>query len=117
MRTLEICSATVRPLPMYLNRPLIKILEDLGVPDTAFINRLDGALSEIRETATLPFMAASFLERNGVGVRDVGLPRLIKMLANIDIDFMEDPFLRQAYELAVVSVLRDIKYRARIEIP
>ncbi|RPA83493.1 RdRP-domain-containing protein [Ascobolus immersus RN42] len=117
MRTLEICSATVRPLPMYLNRPLIKILEDLGVPESTFTGRLSEALSEIRETASQPHMAASFLERNGVGVRDVGLPRLMKTLANIDMDFMDDPFLRQAYELAVVSVLRDIKYRARIEIP
>lgn len=117
MRTLEICSATTRPLPMYLNRPLIKILEDLGVPDSAFLDRLEGALSEIKETVDQPYMAAAFLERNGVGVRDVGLPRLIKTLGNLRIDFMEDPFLRQAYELAVVSVVRDIKYRSRIEIP
>ncbi|KAI9007106.1 RNA dependent RNA polymerase-domain-containing protein [Gaertneriomyces semiglobifer] len=105
MRTLEICSTTSRPLPMFLNRPLIKILEDLGVPDRAFLDRLQEALAEIRGTATDPSAAARFLRKSGGGVKDLGM------------NFMDDEFLRQAYELVVVTVVRDIKYRARIEIP
>lgn len=30
----EICEAAWKPLPMYLNRQFIKILEDMGTPDT-----------------------------------------------------------------------------------
>jgi len=31
-QNLEICGAAYKPLPMYLNRDFVKILEDLGVP-------------------------------------------------------------------------------------
>ncbi|KAJ3179528.1 hypothetical protein HDU85_004801 [Gaertneriomyces sp. JEL0708] len=97
MRTLEICSTTSRPIPMFLNRPLIKILEDLGVPDRAFLDRLQEALVEIPGTATDPSAAARFLRKSGGGVKDMGSPRLITALAML--------------------VVRDVKYRARIEIP
>lgn len=35
---LEICGAAFKPLPMKLNRQLIKILEDLGVPAEVFLD-------------------------------------------------------------------------------
>jgi RNA-dependent RNA polymerase len=34
----EVCKAFSRPAICYLNRPLIKILEDLGVPPRAFLH-------------------------------------------------------------------------------
>lgn len=34
----EVCKAFSRPATCYLNRPLIKILEDLGVPARAFLH-------------------------------------------------------------------------------
>jgi len=35
---IEICEAAWKPLPLYLNRQFIKILEDMKVPDTWFLD-------------------------------------------------------------------------------
>jgi len=35
---IELCGSNLRPLPMYLNRQVIKILEDIGVKDSWFLD-------------------------------------------------------------------------------
>ena len=50
----EICGAGFKPLPMYLNRQLIKILEDLGVKPEAFMNLQNKAVDELRRITESP---------------------------------------------------------------
>lgn len=60
---LEICGAAFKPLPMILNRQLIKILEDLGVSATVLLELQEAAVKDLRyweNTATVN--AATFLE-------------------------------------------------------
>jgi hypothetical protein len=35
---IEICESAYKPLPAFLNRQFIKILEDMGVPDRYFLD-------------------------------------------------------------------------------
>ena len=35
---IEICESAYKPLPAFLNRQFIKILEDMGVPDKFFLD-------------------------------------------------------------------------------
>ena len=109
----EICGAANKPLSMYLNRPMIKILEDLGVPHDPFLELQRDAVERLRITTTSPINASTFFERNFVG-RAVSLPWLIRKLSHIGLSFTEDDFLRNALELAVLVQLREIKHRSRI---
>lgn len=106
---IEICGAGLRPLPMYLNRPLIKILEDLGVPESAFLHLQEEAVDQLRMTTESPVNAANFLQRNYIG-KAARLPWLVRKLLDINIYFNEDDFLRNVLELAVLMQLRELKH-------
>jgi hypothetical protein len=107
---IEICGAGLRPLPMYLNRPLIKILEDLGVSERAFLHLQEEAVEKLRMTTQSPVNAATFLQRNYIG-KAARLPWLVRKLQDLEILFNEDDFLRNALELAVLIQLRELKHR------
>lgn len=107
---LEICGSGLRPLPMYLNRLLIKILEDLGVESQAFLKLQEIAVENLRNTTKSPLNAASFLERTQIG-KAARVSWLIRKLHYLDIDFHNDDLLRNTLELAVLVQLRELKHR------
>lgn len=107
---IEICGAGLRPLPMYLNRQLIKLLEDLGVSDKAFLDLQAAAVENLRSTTESPVNAANFLQRNYIG-KAARLPWLIRKLWDLDIRFDDDEFLRNTLELAILIQLRELKHR------
>lgn len=107
---IEICGAGLRPLPMYLNRPLIKILEDLGVRDEAFLELQAAAVEKLRTTTESPINAANFLQRNVIG-KAARLPWLIRTILDMNILFYDDHFLRNCVELAILIQLRELKHR------
>ena len=53
---IEICGSALKPLPMFLNRPLIKILEDLGVEQDAFLALQTTAVDKLRATTLSDFL-------------------------------------------------------------
>ena len=110
---IEICGAGFKPLPMYLNRPLIKILEDLGVQPQAFLDLQTKAVETLRITTESAINAGYFLQRNHIG-KAARLPWLFRKLHYIGLSFSEDNFLRNALELAIIIQLRELKYRSRI---
>ena len=112
-RDIEICASGLRPLPMYLNRQLIKILEDLGVQDDSFLELQETAVEGLRRVTRNPVNAVSFLTRSHVGDA-ARVPWLIEKLNDIGLDFHDDDFLRDVLELAVLVQLRALKYRSRI---
>ena len=107
---LEVCGAAFRPLPMILNRGYIKILEDLGVPMQAFQTLQQEAIEDMRKMLTQPINTATFLESSYVTMASK-LPSLVRLLAEIGVDYREDAFLNQIVEMVAVSKLRDLKYR------
>lgn len=107
---LEICGSGLRPLPMYLNRQLIKILEDLGIQSHAFLKLQEIAVENLRNTTKSPLNAASFLERTQIG-KAARVSWLIRKLHYLDIGFHKDDLLRNTLELAVLLQLRELKHR------
>lgn len=112
---IEICGAAFKPLPMYLNRQLVKILEDLKVPHQAFLNLQADAVEKLRITTQSAVNAATFLERNHIG-KPARFPWLIRKLWTMGLTFSDDDFLRNTLEIAVLVQLRELKHRARIRV-
>ncbi|KAK5716659.1 hypothetical protein LTR15_009551 [Elasticomyces elasticus] len=112
---LEICGAAFRPLPMVLNRQFIKILEDLGTPTEVFLQLQSQEVGKLRAMLTSAVNTASLLETLEM-TKATRLPSLINELQDIGLDYHADHFLYSVVELAVVSRLRDIKYRGRINV-
>ncbi|KAL1640179.1 hypothetical protein SLS58_007130 [Diplodia intermedia] len=112
---IEVCGANFKPLPMYLNRSLVKILEDLGVPAKNFLELEDQMIEQIRRITESPLNAAIFLETSRIGLC-TRLPFLFRGLDDLGLSFGGDSFLSRIVEIAVLSQLRDVKYRARIPV-
>ncbi|TKA65705.1 hypothetical protein B0A55_11132, partial [Friedmanniomyces simplex] len=112
---LEICGAAFRPLPMVLNRQFIKILEDLGVHTQVFLQLQDEEVKKLRCMLTSAVNTASLLETLEM-TKATRLPSLINDLHDIGLDYHTDHFLYGVVEMAVISRLRDIKYRGRIPV-
>lgn len=110
---LEVCGAAFKPLPMFLNRPLIKILEDLGVPSQAFFDLQDAATSNLRYMTESPWNTSLYLKTAHI-TNGTQIPSLIWHLGEIGLDYRKDDFLSSVVDMAVVTELRDIKYRGRI---
>jgi hypothetical protein len=112
-KNLEICGMADRPLDLCLNRPLIKILEDHGVPELSFIALQDAAVADLKAAIKEPLKAADFLERERVA-RAIGMPSLIRHMQTLGKKALEDPFIQTVVEAATKLHLRDVKYRGRI---
>lgn len=111
----EICGAGFRPLPMVLNRQFIKIFEDIGISTDVFLRLQQTAVDKLNRITANTLNAADFLERSDCP-KATGLPELIRDLSDIGLSYHQDPFLASIVDLAVISKLRDIKYRGRIPV-
>ncbi|KAF2466775.1 rna-dependent rna polymeras-like protein [Lindgomyces ingoldianus] len=112
---LEICGGAYRPLTMYLNHQFIKILEDLKVPHKNILDVQNDAIQELKMMLGHPRNAASFLEKCRIGT-SAWMPKLLELLHAIGLSFYADKFLMGVLEIAAMSTLRDMKYRARIPV-
>lgn len=112
---IEICDAPKKPLPMYLNRQFIKILEDMGVEDQFFLELQAKEVKRLRDITENTINASTFLKRQSVG-EPFHLPWLILALADRNLDFRADGFLRDTVELTLLSELRKLKHKTRIPV-
>ncbi len=113
---LELCGYNSQPLPMYLNRQVIKILEDMGIPDYWFLDLQSKEVQRLRKITATAANAAKFLKSKLVGQHS-HLPWFIKKLISMDLEFRSDKFLRDILELCVMIQVRVMKYKARIPVP
>ncbi|KAG0643426.1 RNA dependent RNA polymerase-domain-containing protein [Tuber brumale] len=114
-RNIEICNSADW-LPMYLNRPLIKVLEDIGVDESTFMTLQKEAIEELRQSTTSVANAANFLKRQRIASTAIRLPWVIESLNNLGFNFRDDHFLEQAFELSLITSLRSLKHKARIPV-
>jgi hypothetical protein len=114
-RDLEICGAAYKPLTFFLNHQFIKILEDLGVPACNFKAVQDEAVNTLKLITEHPLNAASFLEYSHSSVF-AKVPRLFELMHQTGLSFHADRFLTDIVEVAAMSNLRSLKYRARIPV-
>lgn len=114
---IEIAERCSRPLPFRLNRPLIPLLESLGVPQRAFLNIQTRALEAIKTASRDSVAAAQLLREYKLG-DCVHLGRTFRELTDtFDLSFIQDvPFLREAMKTAMTFALRQLKYTHRIRV-
>lgn len=114
---IEISRAIDQPTTYYLNRPLIMILEGLGVRYEVFQDFQNQAVHKTEMATRSLSAAADLLQTHGLGL-SFKLPSVMLGLAKLDLETLaEDPFFNRLLQLVVYHVLRDLKHRARIPIP
>ena len=111
----EICGGAYTPLPMRLNRQLIKIMEDLGVKEAFFFRLQDEEVKRLRMVMDSAEDASRFLVQQAIG-STIFLPWLIKELAMYNLNFRADSFLTTALELAMLLELRKMKHKGQIPV-
>ena len=111
---------------MFLFSPLITILEDRGVEQTAFLELQNEALARIHVSTDTLLKTAEMLKKHQLGSR-YGLAHILNCLSSIgmrtrkekrftDCPF-DDFFWDRLFLVAKNSLLRDIKHGARIPVP
>jgi RNA-dependent RNA polymerase len=113
---IEIARAFDRPSPFYLNRPLIMVLEALGVPYEVFKDYQDAAVHEAENASKNLEKAARMFESFGLGT-SYRLPSVMLHLHKLGVKMPKDPFYKNMMEFATNHVLRELKHHARIPIP
>ncbi|KAF2748788.1 RdRP-domain-containing protein [Sporormia fimetaria CBS 119925] len=112
---LEICDAASKPIPMVLNRQLVKILEDMGLPAQWFLDQQSKALARLRLMTANIANTEHFLTRQHIGT-NLAFPKLLRRLERIGLDYRRDRFLSLIVESSVLRELRLLKHKARIPI-
>ncbi|KAK1775477.1 RNA dependent RNA polymerase-domain-containing protein [Copromyces sp. CBS 386.78] len=113
---LEICDMASKPIPLMLNRQMIKILEDMGAPAEWFIRLQEKELQHLRAITDSVHNVAAFLKLQCVG-DSVHLSQFLKDVHKMNIDYRKDQFLRGIVEAVVLRELRLLKHKARIPVP
>lgn len=114
-RNLEICDTASKPIPLVLNRQMVKILEDMGVNHSWFFRMQNKELTRLREVTADAYHVADFLKRQDVG-EGIRLHRFFRQVENMGIDYRQDSFLCSVVEAIVLRELRLLKHKARIPI-
>jgi hypothetical protein len=114
-RHLEICDMASKPMPMVLNRQLIKILEDMGAPAEWFLALQSKELQRLRRISATVYNTASFLRSQRIG-ESIQLHRFLRQTEAMGIDYRRDNFLRGAVEVVLLRELRLLKHKARIPV-
>jgi hypothetical protein len=114
---IEIARAILGPTSYHLNRPLIMLLEGLGVRIEEIKRFQDQAVLDTQHVGRSLKNAAALFEAHGLGSSF----RLATVLRNLEKIYagslQEDPFYNQLLQVSVFHVLRDLKNYARIPIP
>lgn len=116
----EVAQAFVRPSKYFLNRPLIMVLEGLGIRYEVFKRLQDAAVLDVNDAATSLEKAAKTLEQFGLGTSyrlSSTLLHLVKINSESDItpSIMGD-FYDRMVENTIHHVLRDLKHYSRIPV-
>ena len=114
---IEIARAFDRPAPYFLNRPLIMLLEGLGVPYEVFEDFQDKAVHEALQSTQSLGQAVRMLEAHGLGT-SFRLSSVMLHLEKLGVyNIRHHIFYKKMLEYAINHVLRVLKNHARIPIP
>lgn len=116
-REIEIARAFDRPGRYFLNRPLIMLLEGLGVPYEVFQGYQDLAVRETEQSTESLALAAKMFESHGLGT-SFRLTSVLRGLEKLGVfNLPNDSFYQRVLEYAVNHILRVLKNHARIPVP
>ena len=117
---MEIAQAFVRPSKFYLNRPLIMVLEGLGIRYEVFERLQDAAVQDVKNTVMSLENAVKTLNQFGLAT-SYRLSSTLVHLTKLDItppitpSIMGD-FYDRMIEITIHHILRDLKHYARIPV-
>jgi len=112
----EIAQAFVRPSKFYLNRPLIMVLEGLGVDYEVFKGLQDAALRDVNDATTSLENAVKTLDQFSLGT-SYRLSSTLLHVAKLGITPSDmGDFYDRMIEITIHHVLRDMKHHARIPV-
>jgi hypothetical protein len=115
---LAVAMSYSKPLRFFLQRPLIALLESLGVPYTSFKNLQEESLLKIGAAASNTTSAARLLQELGLGLTTRVKSTLLTLQKEFGIDAIaEIPFFKEVIRTAISLSLRVMKYKARIRVP
>ncbi|KZT74711.1 RdRP-domain-containing protein [Daedalea quercina L-15889] len=115
--SIEIARAFDRPGKYYLNRPLIMLLEGLGVPYDVFQSLQDDAVRDAQESTESLERSARLLEAYGLGASYRITSTMLSLHRLCVGPLTKDIFWQQMMDFAVNHVLRELKHRAHIPVP
>lgn len=113
---IEIARAFDKPGKFFLNRPLIMLLEGLGVSYEVFEKLQNDAVREVQASVDSLDRAARLLEAHGLGT-SFRLTSVMLNLHRLGLGPLEDVFWKQMMDFAINHVLRELKHHARIPVP
>ncbi|KAI1369009.1 RNA dependent RNA polymerase-domain-containing protein [Xylaria arbuscula] len=114
-QNLEICDVASKPIPLVLNRQMIKILEDMGAPGSWFFEAQDQELNYLRMITSSAQETIDFLRRRKTA-EQMRFAQFIRRLYALGLDYKKDPFLCSVVEAVVLREVRLLKHKARIPI-
>lgn len=122
---IEIAASFQRPNGCHLNRPLIMFLEDLHVKREYFEALQDEAIADAKTIHNSISDFCAVLNKHSFGAPyrlSFTLKRLrdkygLELHTKNDQSGLDTQFLKQIRRVAMLSVLREIKHRARIPVP
>ncbi|KAL4925196.1 RNA dependent RNA polymerase [Aspergillus undulatus] len=114
-RDVEICGSGSKPIPLVLNRQVIKIMEDMGVSDDWFLKLQGLRVEQLRKATATIKNTANFIKNQGIG-DCIRIYRLLLLFHKLKLNYKEVPFLRAVVEAAVLRELRLLKHKARIPV-
>lgn len=124
-RTFDIQSTSLRPKAMFLNRPLIVVLEYLEASRERIIELQDRSINEAQSIRRSFKNASNVLRQHGLGT-SFRLPSLFNnmtSLLNLGMygdeteDGLYNDLIANALHCAETHILRELKYRAHIAVP
>lgn len=118
---IEVADIFTSPKAFRLNRPLIKILEDLGVPFEEILRLQRDDVASVYEGIRNIGNAQNFLDRTGFGTA-FHASGIMGLLHKHKITYDDLPkglanFCKTFLTFAAIRVLRGIKTKARINVP
>ncbi|KAK0736091.1 RNA dependent RNA polymerase-domain-containing protein [Apiosordaria backusii] len=113
---LDICDMASKPIPMMLNRQLIKIMEDMGAPAWWFLELQQKEVNRLRAITRTVSNTASFLAMKGIG-ESIHLSQFLRQAEAMDADYRQDLFLRNVVEMVLLKEMKLLKHKARIPVP
>ncbi|OJJ50415.1 hypothetical protein ASPZODRAFT_164365 [Penicilliopsis zonata CBS 506.65] len=115
MGNLEICDMASKPIPLVLNRQVIKIMEDMGVPEAWFSRLQSTEVRRLRQVTANTGNTAKFLKEQNTG-DSIKLHKLFRLCEKLRLDYKMDAFLRSVVQAVILRELRLLKHKARIPV-
>ncbi|KAF8151715.1 RNA dependent RNA polymerase-domain-containing protein [Crassisporium funariophilum] len=123
---IEIAESFEHPISFYLNRPLVMLLEDVGVRIESFVALQDVAVADAKTIDESIAQFTDLMRTHNLG-STYRLSHILKRLKekyNMELRStgqseiaMDNPFLRQVRQVAMTDILRSIKHDARLYVP